>query len=693
MHTGMAFSPTKGGCRRARSGALAIALIALALACAPARADSWAPEPVDLDGLTALAHTEGQRLLLHTAGGDRDFLPGVNLGATVPGHAPGELATARSDYRRWFPLMADLGLRAVRVYTIHPPHFYTELAAYNAAHPAAPLYLIQGVWIPEERFGETRNLYDPGVRDEFRRELSRAVAVVHGDAELHARPGHASGTYTADVSPWLAAWAPGVEWEPQATLASDEANRDRTPFAGRYVTAGPAATPTESWLAEMLDHLAGEQAARGRTVPMTFSNWPTTDPLHHPGEPQPKEDLVSVDANNVRATAAWPGGLFASYHAYPYYPDFQRYEAGIADHVHDGRVDPYAGYLTALRDHHAGMPLMVTEYGVPSSLGSAHSGPLGRDQGGHGEREQMAINADLLRVIADLDLAGGVVFAWTDEWFKATWNTIDLEVPPQRRALWKNPWTNEQHFGLLAHDPGVEPSPLVGGDPQAWAGRSQAIHEGRGAVREVRAAHDEAYLYLRIVLDDADRRDQLAVDVDVLPGTAAQPDPARDPAAERAVTLPVTGDGQAWVRSGDGWQPQRLLTNRPSTHPLTGAPLPAEEFEVGRLRRGSADPSDPAYDSRALWHADGAAVTLRLPWATLGFADPSSHQALRPQGAGQPAAPATATVDRIGLSIAVGGQRFATAGYAWSGWQRPTWHERPKAGLDVFAEAVAEVSG
>ena len=80
------------------------------------------------------------------------FWPGVNLGSTVPGRFPGELAQTRADYRRWLPQMAALGTRALRVYTILPPAFYEELRRYNLAHPAAPVYVIHGAWIPEDRF-------------------------------------------------------------------------------------------------------------------------------------------------------------------------------------------------------------------------------------------------------------------------------------------------------------------------------------------------------------------------------------------------------------------------------------------------------------------------------------------------------------------------------------------------------------
>ena len=160
---------------------------------------------------------------------------------------------------------------------------------------------------------------------------------------------------------------------------------------------------------------------RGISVPLTFTNWPTTDPFRHPEEPLGAEDLVGIDANHIAVSPGWPAGYFASYHVYPYYPEFQRYEPGLQSTQYAGQADPYAGYLSALRLHHVEMPVMVTEFGVPSSIGLAHTGPLGRDQGNHSEQEQMAIDAQLLRMIHHLGFSGAFVFEWADEWFKFTW--------------------------------------------------------------------------------------------------------------------------------------------------------------------------------------------------------------------------------------------------------------------------------
>lgn len=677
----------------------------------PMAVASRAPAPRTVGGLELIAAQDGTDLVLHTKGGEVRFWTGVNVGSSVPGHHPAELAVTAEDWRRWFPMIADLGVHAIRIYTVQPPSFYDELLAYNTAHRRRPLYLVHGVWIPEEEAMAARDLFAPGVVDRLEQDIDDAIGVIHGDAVLPDRPGYAVGAYTSDVSPWLISWAFGIELDPELVLASDATNRGVT-YDGTFVTPEPSATPTEVWLARMLDRLASGEAARGRSMPLTFSNWPTTDPLEHPLEPLEKEDLVGIDLNNLRATPAWPGGLYASYHAYPYYPDFQRYEPGIADYTYNGVDDAYAGYLVKLRDHHAaaGYPTAILEFGVPSSLGSAHHGSLGRDQGGHSEQEAMAMNAGMLRTQHDLGLAGGFLFAWTDEWFKRTWNTMDLTIPAERRPLWFNPLTNESQFGLLAVQPGESgPNVIVDGDDGEWtADHSQAIHESRGVVREVRVTHDEGYLYLRLVLDhpEAWRDGPISVGFDAVPSVVGD---------DHRVVIDETGTARAYVRAAldpnalvygealgylavdpatldpaaEVWNEQRLIVNRPLLVPGETEANPVEWFALNPLRAGTTDPDAIDFDSEVLWSARGTVVELRLPWMMIGFADPSSRQALVPAGDGSLS---TVTVERLGVTVATGDAVEKTAGYAWEDWSRVFWHERLKAGVDGLADAIAEVS-
>jgi hypothetical protein len=421
--------------------------------------------------------------------------------------------------------------------------------------------------------------------------------------------------------------------------------------------------------------------------------------LRHPEEPLAQEDLVQLDANHVRATAAWPGGTFASYHAYPYYPDFQRHELGLLAYRYAGRADPYAGYLNALKRHHGSIPTMVTEFGVPSSIGSAHAGPLGRSQGDHSEREAMRIDAELLRVIRDQGLAGGFVFALTDEWFKFTWNTITHQ-DAERRQLWHDPLTNEQHFGLLAMDPA--------GQPDA---RTAYLFDSEGGwpVRRATARVDESYVTLRLGLGDAPPG-TVTLGFDVLPGLVGNAPPgSRDRMADAAFKLDlVSRTGQAYLRTQldpmpldyrvpdaargpapGGWRRFELVTNRDLTVPSTGEKLPAEIQNAGALRYGSWDPADPDSDSRALWRRDGDDLVVRVPWAMLGYADPSAHMVGVPQRSGgfRP------TVSPgVGLTVSATGTDQFVGDVTWVNWNRPYYTVRLKQGAEAFRDAALDLS-
>ncbi|MEO8686744.1 MAG: hypothetical protein ABI611_00830 [Solirubrobacteraceae bacterium] len=682
----------------------------------PHLAADYRGTPAQVGGLQLPARVRGDYVELSTAahGFQPRFWPGVNLGSTVPGRFPGELAQTRADYRRWLPEMAALGTRALRVYTILPPAFYQELRRYDLAHPAAPVYVIHGAWIPEERFMKTRNAYDPEVQREFKSELTDVVSVVHGDADLPRRRGHASGHYGADISPWLLAWSIGVEWDPLAVRHTLKLNPDVPAYHGRYITTRGTPNAMESWIASHLDYVASLEAKRGWSRPITFTNWLTADPLEHPSEPSIQEDFISIDAMHMRATTRWPAGFFASYHVYPYYPEFLKLDKGYQTYKRpDGKTDPYAGYLHALKAHHKGQAVMVTEFGQPSALGIAHTGPLGRNQGGHSEADSAAKNADLMSAIEQEHFAGGLVFEWADEWFKFTWNTKELELPGERRSLWRNPLTNEEHFGLVAEEPGAKHSKVVvDGDGSEWdhRGHSPVTAESRGPVREVRTTHDEEYLYLRLMTDKPAGKVPVTVGLDIQPGTNAglpglgvtmpEADVALTLDTHRRATLrlaawtdilafqygvaqPFMPVDRAELRRGSGaWHTPRLILNRPFVARNTGEQHHTELADIGRLRWGTANPKQKGFDDRVLVASKGHTIEVRLPWMMLGYSDPSSHQVMVPHSHG----PVTSRrTGRIEIETVAAGQELRTAGYDWDDWNVVASHERRKVGWDVLA--------
>jgi hypothetical protein len=624
----------------------------------------WTPAPVTADGLRMVASTQGQRFLLHTAAGDKDFLPGVDLGDTTPGHVPGDPSISAAQYRAWFAAMSLLGIRVVRIYTIHRPAFYQQLAGYNRENPDRPLYLMQGVALPTDAYIYRKNLYDKQVTQAFAGELKDAAKAVSGELTT------TDGAWDTDVTPWLAGWIIGTELDPYAIMASDRRNRNAKPVSGRFFRSTAGANPTERWLAARMNELAGYQAAKGLSEPIAFVNWPTTDPLRHPQEPLKQEDLYQLDANHVAPTSDWPAGTFASYHAFPYYPDFLRREPGLQ------QGDPYAEYLTTLHKHHATMPTMVTEFGVPSSIGSAHYGPLGRDQGEHSETDATRIDGELLRLIKDRGLAGGFLFEWADEWYRLAWNTITHQ-DASRRQLWHDPLTNEQWFGLLATDPG----PLT---------TETTLLDGSGGwpAQRVSAHVDESFLHLDVKLGDSPPG-SLRIGFDVLPSLSGTPmtgSADRRPDAIFALNL-VGKTGQAYVReqldpipldqvvpesqrgpAPDGWQAFELLVDRAK---------PIELQNAGLLRHG------------VLWEIDKDELTIRVPWSMLAFADPSSHEVGVPRSGKL----TFSTSPGVGVSLSASGTDQVAGQVTWSTWNVPLYTERLKSGASAFRDAALSVTG
>ncbi len=703
----------------------------------------------EVDGIKQVSAVKDADLAIYDgAGWESRFWNGMNLGASLPGHAPGEVAPTKEDYLRWFPQMKEMNVDVLRVYTILGPEFYEALDEFNSKQEE-PLWLIQGIWSPEEELvgedEEGRDAYTPEITETFENEITDAVSVVHGDADLPERPGHASGRYRADVAEYMLGWMVGTEWYPYAAKVTNDSNPGVEPYKGEYFSATEQASPFESWLAGMLDLVAEEEMKYGWQHPVSLTNWPTTDPLDHPDESNEQEDLVSVDPMHMGPTDAWKAGYFASYHVYPAYPDFIAYEQKYLDYRKpNGQKDPYAGYLNELRAHHKDIPLIVAEYGLSTSRGMAHRAPLGRDQGKHTEESQGEKNVELLDNIHDEKYDGAILFAWEDEWFKFAWNTGALELPPTRRPMWLNHLTNEQNYGVIAAEAGEkEDEILLDGETDDWEKRAKGLierisglftKEPAGIEQQeyedyaLSTTHDEAYVYLLLKKREGEwdfPEDNLNIGFGTLSDGSVETDQAPGlvfPGGGIQFLMQLNGtedsrllinsayDPHTWLygkelkympdptiepdpKAGE-FLPWRLALNRPLTLPQSGREIPFQDYETGILRKGNSDPSSPNYDSLADWNAKGDTLEIRIPWMLLGATDPSTHRVWNyPYRAGELEAVETDGLriyPSTGSADGDGPQTITPLNYTWSDWDQPAFHERKKKSFGIMKAAYGE---
>lgn len=241
----------------------------------------------------------------------------------------------------------------------------------------------------------------------------------------------------------------GREVFPIEVLNANRNHAGISAFTGPRISIA-GATPAEAWIAERLNHLVTYEYQYYQTMrPVSFSSWPTLDPIAHPEEPSRGEDTVSINVSNLDISRA-PAGYFASYHAYPYYPDFVSNDPRYANFTDDIGQNSYLGYLTFLKQAYKKFPLIIGEYGVPSSWVVARFAQSGMHHGGFDERQQGENNMRMLHNLQTAGCGGGIVFSWIDEWFKRTWIADPLDYDADSRILWHNLSSAEQNFGLVS---------------------------------------------------------------------------------------------------------------------------------------------------------------------------------------------------------------------------------------------------
>ena len=706
-----------------------------------------------------VSRAAGDYFEVRTSGGpwEQIFIKGINLGAALPGKYPSEFPRDEELYSRWLRQMSEMGANVVRLYTLLPPEFYRALARHNETRAPGEslLWLVQGVWteLPEDDVS-----YDaPEFRRQFLAEMERVIDAVHGNIAVAHRRGHAFGLYSADVSTMTLGLILGREWEPYSVAAFDQTRPHPASFQGRFFTLGEG-TPTEAWFASILDHAVSYEMERYNAQrPVSFTNWPTLDPIRHPTEATKEEEIallkklnlpqepgtlleydndgVGIDAMKIKPTAMTPAGTFASFHAYPYYPDFMNVDPGYLRSTDARGPSNYAGYLRELKTHHRGMPLLIAEVGVPTSRGIAHHQPQGWHHGGHTEMEQGEIDARLMEDIHETMCAGGILFAWIDEWFKKNWLVVAFEVPWDNNKNWLNILDPEQNYGLTALKPGGSGWKVtIDGKGEDWASVPRLAGDGTGPIQSFKVTHDEAYIYMRLDVGRLEwRQTHYTIGIDTygaaegdhrMPFDLGLTTPTgmefvvdlTGPATSRVLCdtpydLHTNRFTRPWKSSknDDGLFVEMLAETNRRRVSRDGTVYPAIVYSRSPLRYGTMDPDSPDYDDLVEWNANSREgfIELRLGWNLLNVTDPSTRQVLDdpvpPKGG---AGHRTTDGFRFYLASWVPGDhrllatipavsaagRYAPEGipfYTWEPWDQPTWHSYLKKSYFILKERLA----
>ena len=666
------------------------------------------------------ARAEGDSLALRTETGWEPYaLRGVDLGSSRPAAWSTDYAVKEETYLRWFSQMQEMGANTIRVYSVQSPAFYRALKTFNEA-AQTPLLLLQGIWVNDYVQNSHMDAYDDAFRQQLLSDCRTVVDVIHGRRFLLGNDANGSaGLFLTDVSPWVLGYVIGAEWTDVTVAYTDEKYTDMNGYQGQYLYTTEDATPFESLLAEAGDTLIAHETLRyDQQRPVSFANTRTTDPFTYPEEVAAFfRKCAAIDVEHIRTAEACQAGLFASYSVYAYDLDYlavmepSQWQSLTAQSVAFddcggslGENDTYLAYLKLLNAHHT-VPVVVLEFGAASGRGLAqYNSGTGLRQGQLSEREQGEAIVACWQDIVAAGCAGGCVFSWQDEWHKRTWNTkfaIDLS----RSAVWSDAQSSDQHFGLLAFDPGEESICTVDGDAAEWS-EADVVQRGDGS--RVSVKYDERYLYLLVEKEGyVFGEETLYLPIDTTEKTGSTTCPqyglrfAR--AADFIIRLHTASDSALLVQDRyhaihanfeteitgrDAYiDPPAKDSSRfevaqmavkDTVDQFWNTPVTLDAFETGRLRCGNADPASPDYDSLTDFAVGEGLVELRLPWALLNFSDPSRmriHDDYYDGNYGVAFLP----LKQLHVGLGTAGETIAMDAVTLKGWGNDaTWHERLK---------------
>lgn len=673
--------------------------------------------------VTLNARTSGGYFYLNRSGTwTCTFLKGVNIGLTLPTTDLNNPDIPYGTYLDWFAKIAAMNANTVKVYTEMNPDFYNALYDYNQKHSDAPLYLLQGIWFNEDDMTEVGDAYgeDGKIGKEFQKAAEETVDIIQGNCRGISYGNIRNAVYAKDVSAYTVGFVMGLEWTPDFVSATNKNHPGLNQYQGRYLQTQDA-SPFEAFLCEAGDSLITYETEHYTAQhPVAFLNWPTTDVLTHSNEPFPEEDAVSVDTEHIHATDAYAAGLFAAVDVYPYYPEFLNYQPEyLAYRDPTGNSDPFRAYLRDLRKQYC-VPVIVAEFGVSTSRGVAHESAMGYNQGGVTETEQGNMDLSMMQDIAKEQYAGAMIFSWQDEWFKQTWNTVKY-APEDAAQRTVNEQSAEQHYGILAYDPGeTESAAYPDGDLSEWNGEQPVVSGGDTSAS---MKTDEGYLSLLVRVNSGFslEQDSLAVGISLTGRGSTRADSFHLSFSQPAdfllvldgkentrlltdayddlfyyqycVTKGVFPVSQGIPSRNSGiFNPIRMFLSNEIILPVTGQKISPQDIEAGKLRFGNANPQSTDYDSLAdFTFADGA-FEVRIPWYLLNVLNPAERVQIGDFYAeGQIT---TETFEQVGIGVsrlANAAVQMKITAVPFAGWAASSYHERLKQSYQILAQGLGQI--
>lgn len=614
--------------------------------------------------------TDGTKILINIDDGAEEFqIKGVEISASMPGHAASDFAPEKEDYLRWFSQIREMGANTVKAAGIMDDTFYEAFYEFNTDR-GEPLYLLQGILVQDAVNYGAGDAYESDYMGALIEDGRQMVDVIHGNRLIMGNvPGRGSGWYTKDVSQWVLGFLVGSEWNGDTVTYTNHETTHNGVYEGTYFATGADASPFEAMLARVMDEITAYESGKYKEQHLiAFANSPATDPLEYRddyGELREKyaqsgvhgvtyarqlDKTCQIDAEHILPTGEVKAGYFASYSLYDFCSDFYEYlseqqEAELADLLAEiDKEGSYDGYPELLARYHT-VPVVCCSYGFTTARGvvSEKGFPLTEEE--QGER--------LVEIYEDLrgeGWSGAIINSWQDRWELRSWNTAYAQ-DFTNNSLWHDVQTEAQGYGLMEY---TAESRVADGIPDEWTDRDM-VCENNGLTLSAYA--DAEGLAILVQGEEVTPGNTLYIPVDTTDksGNRTSQSPALSFSRPADFLICIDGEEDSSILVQERYESVRANFLKEINGEDAYVSFPEADsdvflpigmaiknttmveyvdynnrelkylpvYETGKLRHGNGDPNAGDYDSLADFCYGDGCVEIRIPWALLNVANPA----------------------------------------------------------------------